>query len=218
MSSTRIGAALTGFGFEIDQSPNITRSTAGDVVERLFDINTVDFKAASDALVLGTPDVVFTTATLQEVKFEGSTGDTGRATLTFQPESFNFEILPPVGTVILESDANAIEIPIRRNDTISSDADIEDALDKGIEARLSPQPIFRRTEVLASFTFTEANIIDDVGVIDNSPNGIVAPTAGLWLKTGFVVRSVGDLFEQTETWQFAENGWNDGITLYNTIA
>lgn len=214
MPSARIGASytsLTAGETETDNSPRVRREDLGDFVEREINIDKASFKAASDLLTIGASDSTYANAKLKSVAFEPLPGTAGIATLFFEPESLSFA----VGTVIKEIDSNAIEVPIRRN-IVANDAEKDAALVLGQEAFLSPQPVYIRTEIISAFTFNEASAIDDVGKIDNTPDGLATPTAGKWLKTSNVVRSTGDNFELRESWQYASEGWN--TDLYVSVA
>jgi hypothetical protein len=219
MPVVKIGGSLNSF-VEDDKSPKVDRSEAGDIVTRTGSLKNSQVKAYLDALVFGTADSVYTSAVLTGAQADQITGDTTKITLTYSPVNASFEVLPPVGTVIQEVDANGIDIPLKKNPNATSvyiDAEIK----KGVEAYLSPQPIYRRIEILGSYAFDENGGLDSmeevqsVGLIDDTPEGIANPQATKWLKTGYVVRAVGDKFEKTETWQYAENGWD--TDLYITI-
>lgn len=212
-SKVRIGAVLQQLQ-EIDTSPSVKRNETGDVVTRKFNLNKGRVKAVTDALVYGTADGEYTNAVLTEIASEPINANSAEITLVYAPVNATDEVLPPVGTVIQETDANAIDIPIGKADI--SDSLKDQNLKDGVEAFLSPQPIYRRIEILDAFTFSEANAIDNVGKIDNTPEDLTSPSVGKWLKVGFVVRTVGSKFEQTETWQYAENGWDTDI--YTAIA
>lgn len=214
MPVQKIGNPLTTPA-ERPESPVITRSEAGDIVSRTYSIKKSQVKTYTDGLSYGTADSEYSAAKLREMFVEGITGDTSLLRLVFKPNSFTYESLPPTGTVIQEIDANPIEIPISQNGEASA-AQQENLRLQGVEAFLDPQPIYRRIEILSSFTFSEANAIDNVGKIDNTPEGLTSPSAGKWLKTGLHVRQVGDKYEQTETWQYARNGWN--TDLYASVA
>jgi len=213
MTAVRIGAVLQQLQ-EIDASPTVKRNETGDVVTRKFNLNKGRVKAVTDALTYGTADGEYTNAVLTEIGSEPINANTAEVTLVYAPVNATDEVLPPTGTVIQETDANAIDIPIGKADI--SDSLKDQNLKNGVEAFLSPQPIYRRIEILDAFTFSETNAIDDVGKIDNTPEDLTGANAGKWLKVGFVVRSVGAKFEQTETWQYAENGWDTDI--YTAIA
>ncbi len=212
-SLVEIGAALDTLGNEIDTSPEIERSDAGDTIRRKYHVRKANLKAVTDALSYGTADATYTDAVLSSVTARPVDPSVMELTLVYAPASVNVEILPPVGTVTQDVDANAIEIPISKSGI--SDGDIADNKRDGVEAYLSPQPIYRRTEILGSFTFNESNIIDDVGKIDDTPEGIVTPSVAKWLKVGLTVRTVGAKYEKVETWQYAENEWDTNI--YDTV-
>jgi hypothetical protein len=212
-SKVRIGAVLQQLQ-EIDTSPSVKRNETGDVVTRKYNLNKGRVKDVTDALVYGTADGEYSNAVLTEIASEPINANSAEITLVYAPVNATDEVLPPVGTVIQETDANAIDIPIGK--ATISDSQKDQNLKDGVEAFLSPQPIYRRIEILDAFVFSESNAIDDVGKIDNSPEDLTTPALGKWLKVGFVVRTVGSKFEQTETWQYAENGWDTAI--YTAIA
>ena len=216
MSITRIGATLATLQ-ENDKSPIITRSTAGDIVERKYNLNKAQVKSITDALTFGTVDVDYANAYLNTIRSRPVDGLTSEITLTYEPSNSTSEILPAVGTVIQEIDANPIDIPIAKVDGIS-EVQIQAEKNDGIEAYLSPQPIYMRTEILNSFVFSEANATGDVGKIDRTPEGLTDVATGpvvaysiRWLVTGYTVRSVGDKYEEIKHWQYAVNGWDETI-------
>ena len=141
---------------------------------------------------------------------------------------------PPVGTVIQEGRANSIERPIEQHPDFVASTSVYDvngvltvgasttgtlvtpfvgsALKYGVTSYMTPAPTYTRTEILTSFTFTEANIIAAVGT-RNAPNGMTSPTASKWLKTRLSIRKVGKVIEKSETWQSSEPGktWDTDI-------
>lgn len=220
-SFVKIGDGLTT-PKEHDKSPSVSRSESGDIVTRKYNINKANVKSYTDALVYGTADAVYTNAYLSTIQIEAINGGTSEITLTYAPQTLSYEVLPAVGTVTQEIDSNAIDIPIKKNPNLSP-SEMDDNIDDGVDAYLSPQPIYRRTEILSSFSFDEAggsgsiqDVLDTVGKIDTTPEDLSNPSAEKWLKVGFVVRSVGDKFEKVEVWQYASNGWDTNI--YDTIA
>jgi len=139
---------------------------------------------------------------------------------SYMPNNPGGATLQPVGTVTMEADANPLRIPIGQNANASGtnyDADKKVGVGDwdGITHYLSPQPIYIRSEVLNAFTFSEANIIDTVGKIDDSPEDMTTPTAGKWLVVGFGVRQTGDKFTKRKKWQYDAAGWNTDI--YTTV-
>lgn len=211
MSSTRIGAGLN-LKQQNSGSPEVERSVTGDIVTRKFNILRSRVKAVTDAETYGTADGEYTDSVLTKMISRPVGATNAELTYTYEP-SADAEV---VGTVIQEIDSNPIDIPVGDAKEGLSAAVIAAKKKEGIEAILRPQPIYRRTEILASFTFSEANAINDVGKIDNTPAGLTSPTAGKWLKVGFVVRTAGAVVEQAETWQYAENGWD--TDFYSSIA
>jgi len=214
MPSSAIGATLSALA-QADGSPVVTRTNTGDVIERKYNLKRSSVKSITDALTFGTADSEYTNSFLSQIRSNPVGAQKAEITLIYEPANIDRgELVPAVGTVIKEIDANAIEIPI--GTTTISDSGIQERKKEGIESFLSPQPIYQRTEILSAFTFNETNAINDVGKIDDSPNGLASPTADKWLKVGFVVRSVGDKFEKTERWQYASAGWDTEI--YTTVA
>jgi hypothetical protein len=193
---------------ETDESPIITRGESGDTVERIYILNSDVVKTITDSLSWGTSDSVYINALLASAKVVKVAPSRSQVTLIYEPEKLaTFERIAAVGTVTQEVDANPIDIPIKKNPNTSSAFVQQDKAD-GVEAYISPQPTYTRTEILGSFVFSEANAIDNVGKVDLTPEGLSSPSPNKWLKTGFNVRTVGDKFEKTETWQYAENAWD----------
>ena len=125
-----------------------------------------------------------------------------------------------VGTITKEGDSNVIEIPIGQHPAATSQN--YDEANKigigdweGVESWLSPQPIYKRTEVLSAFEFTEANLVQNVGklftTLQMSNKGLIGATDKKWLKMSLNVTEQGDEFSKTESWQFADRGWDDVI-------
>lgn len=129
---------------------------------------------------------------------------------------------PPVGTIIQETDSNMIELPIQQHPGFSSGSSTYDdagnlitpyvtsKLLPGVTSFLSPQPTYTRTEMLSSFTFSEANIISNVGK-RQAPTGMTSATAAKWLKTRLSIRKIGKVVEKSESWQYAQNDWESVI-------
>lgn len=168
------------------------------------------------------PDAAYSTTVLKEINHDPTPGG-GYETLELvygTPVPGN-PMTPPVGTIIFEADANPIEIPIEQHPNFSpGQSQYDDAgnivtpyvngLKPGVTSYQVPQPTFTRTEILSSFTFSEANIISNVGK-RNAPTGMTSPTANKWLKTRLSLRQSGNVVEKTESWQYAGNGWDTDI-------
>ncbi len=116
-------------------------------------------------------------------------------------------ILRQVGTTIRESEAAIQEVPIEHKTGLT---DPEKATLKaaGVKSFIVPSVTYSRTTFSSSFTFTEANLVDGVGLIDNAPTGMTAPTANRWLKTALTVRKAGSDVEVRNTWMYDTNGWS----------
>jgi len=220
-SFVKIGSTLNVFK-ENDDSPIVARSEAGDVITRKGNIKASRVKAWSDTLVYGTPDGEYPDAVLTGIQADPVNGGTSEITLTYSPVNASFEVIPPVGTVIQEVDANAIDIPILKNPNLTP-SEAQALLNDGVESYIAPQPTYRRTEILSAFSFDVTGgagsideILSTVGRIDSTPEGLTNPTATEWLKVDQTVRAVGDKFEQVEVWQYASDGWDDDI--YDVIA
>jgi len=210
-SLVSIGNSLTSFQ-ENDTSPQVTRNSGGITVVRKGQLKTSEVQTYFGTLNFGIDtDADYTGSYLSEAAASPVSPSKSEVTLTYGPESET----EAVGTVVQEIDANAIDIPIAKAPALTSH-EVDQNIKNGVEAYLSPQPIYRRTETINAFTFSETNAVDDVGKIDNTPEGLTSPSAGKWLKVGFVVRSTGDNFEKVETWQYAENGWDTDI--YDAVA
>jgi hypothetical protein len=217
MAATALGNALTT-RLERKDSKRKTRTTSGN--SAIYRYTQKVGTAVSN--VLGEADPADATIFLKSINFDPTPGG-GYETVELvyapnDPPSFN---TAPAGTITYEADANAIEIPIQQHPSYSPGTSYRDAdgvfhaflgaNEKiGVEAYLLPQPTFTRTEVLSSFTFSEANIISGVGTI-NAPTGMTSPTAGKWLKTRLSVRKSGSVVEKSESWQYASGGWDADI-------
>lgn len=225
MANVRIGAALTALE-EREDSPHVERSTLGDKITHRYNLTYANAKTVTDALTYGTTDAVYTSAALREITIDKDGPKNSIVTLVYVPDEWTSadppESLPPVGTITKEIDANPIMIPLGRLGLSSSLFDEGRMVGKGdllgVDGKLVPQPIYIRTEILSAFTFSEANAIENVAktftTAQMATQGLSAATNLAWLKVGLRVRTVGDKFEKTERWQFAENGWSSD--LYNT--
>lgn len=218
MAATALGNALTT-RLERKDSKRKSRTTSGNTATYRYTQKVGT--AVSNAL--GEADPADATIFLQAVNFDPTPGG-GYETveLVYGPNNGSSSgVVGPVGTITYESDANAIEIPIQQHPNYSPGSSYRDSDGifhaflsgndhPGVESYMVPQPTFTRTEVLSSFTFSEANIISAVGT-RNAPTGMTSPTAGKWLKTRLAIRASGSVVEKSESWQYASAGWDADI-------
>jgi len=166
------------------------------------------------------PDAPYTGTQLKEIGITKSGPQNAIVSYVWRtPDSGDSDL--PVGTITREADSNAIDIPIGQHPNASpgNNYDEENKIGKGdwegIESYIDPQPQYIRKEVLDSFTFSEANIIHNVGKIHTGAQmntaGMSAATDGKWLKMSLRIGESGDNYDKSEMWQYAENGWRTDI-------
>jgi len=129
-------------------------------------------------------------------------------TYSFPSISSDSPLLP--GEVRQECDTGVQDANIVQQlvDVAASEADKNEALnDQKKKTYLAPVPIYRRIENVASFVFSEANIVENVGKRE-APTGMTTPTAGKWLKTRLSITQEGGRFIQTEEWAYASAAWD----------
>jgi hypothetical protein len=81
---------------------------------------------------------------------------------------------------------------------------------EGIEGFIKPQPTYSYTYISA-FTWSQANLVENVGK-RQAPTGLAGADANKWLLMNRSANEIDDtLTEITETWQFAENGWDTDL-------
>lgn len=81
---------------------------------------------------------------------------------------------------------------------------------EGVTSFLLPGPTYTRSRSESSFTFSEANLIANIGT-RNAPTSMTNPTADMWLKTGLSASEEGDIVRITETWTYNPYGWDTDI-------
>ena len=119
---------------------------------------------------------------------------------------------PPVGTDTRRADANPTEVPLEQSGNWSNSwVDPTDLNWKqGIEGFIKPQPTYSYTYISA-FTWSQANLVENVGK-RQAPTGLAGADANKWLLMNRSANEIDDtLTEITETWQFAENGWDTDL-------
>lgn len=211
------GVAIPDAGLETPNSPEPELVGGLTAVTRRYWVPTSNLKTFLDGLSTADTDVDWTDAALVSagVSQVGETNAVKLVEIRYEPPEWAFTIIPE--GVTQEADANPIEVPVAKAPGLPSPGEIEAAIGDGIEAVLVPMPVYRRTEQSSgSFTWSEANIIDNVGKIDNSPEGMSAPNAGMWLMTEHKVSERGGVVSEQHGWQYNPTGWD--TTLYDSVA
>ena len=129
------------------------------------------------------------------------------------PESPNSNSGRTNGEVIQESNAAFQEIPISDARLGLSASQVDSYTSQGIKTKSAYTLNYRRTEYTNSVTFSEAVMVENVGLI-NTPTGVTTPTANAWLKSEKSIRkSTDSLFEVTEQWLYDKGLWD--TTIYS---
>lgn len=222
MSNQRIGFTGTVLQERID-SPKILKSAAGTEIIETFNANQADAEDAITARGYTYGDAcpisggIYSDSLLLTIGIDKD--GPVNAIVTYKwavPDPTTQEAQTPVGTVVLGSDSNAIDIPIGQNVNKSgTNYDEEKKIGigdwEGIESFLSPQPVFNRTETLAAFSFSQTNIVGSVGnvmtTVAMAAKGLSGATDKYWLQMSLVVTQNGNVFTKKEEFQFADNGW-----------
>lgn len=218
MPNTRIGGAGTTLT-EIPRSPSIKKTDNGVQVTHRYNVNYADAEAAITAAGFSFGDAhpaPYGNSVLREIGIDKDGPKNAIVSIIYFPEEWATSIpedSPSVGNIQFEGDANTIDVPLGQSpDATSQNYDAKKNIGigawKGIQAYLDPRPIFRRIEVLSSFTFTEQNIVENVARRYSSAQmateGLAQATDNFWLKTGRRIRGVGDKFEQADQWQYSK--------------
>ncbi len=216
MASFVGGILIPDAGIETPNSPQPEWQGGLTAVVRRYWVPNTYLKTFLDALSSADTDALWTSAVLVSVGVSqaGSTNAVKEIEKRFEPPGWSFTILP-VG-VTQEADANPVEVPVAKAPGSPSAAEIEAVLKDGIEATLMPMPTYRRTVVSSgSFTWSQANIIANVGKIDDTPEGMTSPTAGRWLQNEHKVTEHSSVVTEIFDWQYNLTGWD--TTLYDSV-
>lgn len=159
------------------------------------------------------PDAMYSGLLRREVTVTETAPGTVAVTVTYREPGGSTP--PAVGDVTLESQTTVTEVPVEQISGIT-EAEILAAKAKGVHTVLRFPVTVTRTEIVSSFTFSEANLISGVGA-RSAPTGVTSPTSDAWLKTGRVVR-VGDVISVQDTWAYDANLWQnvDGSSAFVT--
>lgn len=213
---------------EVPGSPSIVKTARGAEVTEIYHCDYASAEAAITARGLDFGDAcpiaggVYSTALLETIQINKVGPRQGQVIYIYKvPDPSSPDL--PVGTVILEADSNTIDIPIGQHPSALShfppvyDQEKQTGVGdwEGIEAYLSPQPIFTRTEIISSFTFSEANIIKNVACRMTGAlmalEGMTGATDDKWLQVQLSIKAQGDSYEKTKRFQYDSAGWNDEI-------
>jgi len=223
MSNKRIGYPGTELT-ERSDSPVIQKSSSGVRVTHRYDVNLADKETATAGFDYGDQDDLYTGSLLRGIGMEKDGPINCIVSLTYEPNGWtDGTSIPASGTVEQFCDANPTSIPIGSHPNASG-SNYDDKKNIGIDGWqgrthfIQPEPIYGRREVLDAFVFSESNIIDSVGKLDQTPEGMTNPSRNRWLKNGFRVDQRGAKYQQEETWKYSTLGWlnniddgNDGI-------
>lgn len=203
---TVIGGSLTAW---VEQAGGGMEETAdGSQVRRTY----IGISNLTNSFSFGDADGTYTQCFVRAIRREQKPSrDYVTMEVIFKPASYvDFGApTPAAGTVTLSANSNVIQEPISNHPTMTAEQKT-DALAKGVESYLIPQPEFTREEVLNSFVFSQTNVILNVGKIC-APTSMTGPSTNKWLKTVLAVRQTGIKFVKSETWQFSDTGWSTNI-------
>jgi hypothetical protein len=149
---------------------------------------------------------------------ETTSGGSSKVSLTFVPPSTYTGRYGGTTTTQKEGDSNAQETDIRLHPDYSAGLSVDgipnvNGVNKsaGLTSYLNPAPTYTTNRVVSSFTWSEANIVDQVGK-RQAPTGMTSPTTGRWLKVAFVPIEDGDVVRIRETWQYNPEGvWDPDV-------
>jgi hypothetical protein len=180
----------------------------------LFVIKTSDLATFLAANAVGSTSGTFRLAEITEESTKG----VSRMSLQYVTPSAYTLRYGGTGIVNQEGDSNAQEVPIWLHPDCSNPEDagtgnppiIGGNAKPGVESYIKPAPTYTRSEVVSSFAFTEANLIDNVGK-RQAPTGVTSPTANAWLKMSKTPVPEGENFRIVETWQHSPTLWDEDI-------
>lgn len=195
---------------EISGSPEVEITARGRAVLRKYACQ----YSLVESLIppIGTPDSGFSDMLFVRAAYVRD-GDAAMLTLRYEPADVEQPLTPDGSDKVLRVSANAIEIPIEQHPDYSPSWASSKA---GVTSYLSPQPTVTRTVRRTNFVYSESNVVYNVGKRVAPPN-ISGATVANWLKTA---RDCGDvgvsatgqrITEITDSYQYAENGWDTDI-------
>ena len=100
-------------------------------------------------------------------------------------------------------------VPIEQS-TDLTDAQKLEKKGQGINAYFQGSVIYGYREIFDSFTFSETNIVGNVGT-RQSPTGMTGATTDKWLLIGRDIRETDEYIEVDEKYQYDKNGWDTDL-------
>lgn len=156
------------------------------------------------------PDAEYSSLLRREVSMTLSAPQTMLMVVTYREPGGSTP--PAVGDTTKESRTTVQEVPIEQVDGITA-AQIATAKKSGLANILRFSVTYTYTEIVSSFTWSQANTISGVGQ-RSAPTGMTSPGTDLWLKIDRTVRE-GDVISVSDTWAYDAKKWqnapaNDG--------
>lgn len=195
---------------EQPNSPEVDFDTAGNIATtRIYAIKREYVASYLAGKTVSDTDPIWTDAKLRGIRVAALSPEMRLVSERYEPNSWGYSLIGPVGTEEQEADANPLITPV---DIVAPDSPGVEAIKAdGLDGKLEPQPVYRYRKVKGSFTWSEENIVSGVGKIDNAPAEMDTPTAGKWLMNEHSVTETGGVVQEEWGWQFADNGWNTNL-------
>jgi len=208
-----IGFTDTTKVIEQPESPEVDFDSAGNIATtRIYAIRREHVANYLAGISPTDSDPIYTDAKIRGIRVSSISSEFRMVSVRYEPDSWGYALIGPVGTTEQEADANALITPV---DIVAPDSPGVEAIKAdGLDGKLEPQPVYRYRKVKSSFTWTEENIVSGVGKLDDAPAEMVSPSSGKWLMTEHSVQEAGGVVQEEWGWQFADNGWN--ANLYTT--
>jgi len=115
------------------------------------------------------------------------------------------------GDDVKESQVVSREVGIDSKEAIATVKEADRALKKSQGAKTVTiwTVVYSFTEYLSSFTWSEANLIDNLNEVE-APDGVTNPTANKWRRTEMSVRESGNsLRVKRRSWMYNAADWED---------
>lgn len=192
---------------EISGSPEVVISSSGRGLDRKYSVawNIVE----SSLPQIGDPDSEFSDMVVASVRYTRD-GEVAMVTVEYRPPDLRSTLTPDTSQRVRRTTANAIEIPIEQHPDYSGSWGLDGT------SYLDPQPQVTVTKHVTNFGWSEDEVVKNVGK-RVAPPGISGATVAKWLKTGRECSDVGvsatgqKITEISDSYQYAENGWNTDV-------